>query len=96
MADALSRRHSCLSTMQTNILGFEVIKEIYEDDPFFKEIWSECSIRPRGPYLLQNGFLFKGVRLCIPECSLREAIIMEAHGGALVVTLAEIKLLHLS
>ncbi|CAL2257294.1 unnamed protein product [Prunus armeniaca] len=82
VADALSRRHSCLSTMQTKVLGFEVIKELYEDDPFFKEIWSECSIRPRGPYLLQNGFLFKGVRLCL-ECSLREAIIMEAHGGGL-------------
>jgi hypothetical protein len=33
--------------------------------------------------LLQDGFLFKHNHLCIPQCSLREAIIKEAHGGGL-------------
>nr|GEU83852.1 RNA-directed DNA polymerase [Tanacetum cinerariifolium] len=28
-----------------------------------------------------DGYLFKGVRLCIPLCSLREAIILEGHAG---------------
>nr|GFB87998.1 RNA-directed DNA polymerase [Tanacetum cinerariifolium] len=29
------------------------------------------------------GYLFKGARLCIPPCSLREAIILEGHAGFL-------------
>nr|GEZ12561.1 reverse transcriptase domain-containing protein [Tanacetum cinerariifolium] len=28
-----------------------------------------------------EGYLFKGVRLCIPLCSLREAIVLEGHAG---------------
>ncbi|GKA77002.1 RNA-directed DNA polymerase [Tanacetum coccineum] len=30
-----------------------------------------------------DGYLFKGARLCIPLCSLREAIILEGHAGRL-------------
>ena len=35
VADALSRRHSCLNITQMKVLEFEVIKELYKDDPFF-------------------------------------------------------------
>ena len=35
-------------------------------------------------FLVQDGFLYNGAKLCVPQGSLREAIIREAHGGGLV------------
>jgi len=34
-------------------------------------------------YTLQEGFLVKGKKLCIPKSPLRDVIVKEAHGGAL-------------
>jgi hypothetical protein len=39
VADALSRRHSLLNTMQVQIVGFEVVKQLYKDDPDFGYAW---------------------------------------------------------
>ncbi|KAH9667915.1 Endonuclease [Citrus sinensis] len=63
-------------------LGFEILKELYKDDSFFGKIWRECENGSYDQYQLHDGFLFKGNHLCIPQCSLRESIIMEAHGSA--------------
>lgn len=77
VANALSRRNSLLNTMQVKVSGFEILKEQYPEDPCFKQIWVECSKGHVDTYLLQEGYLFKGNRLCIPEGSLRENIITE-------------------
>ena len=81
VADVLSLRHSLLATMQVKVLGFEVVKELYQDDLYFNNIWREFSY---GPYLHtynMMGFFSKNNCLCIPECSLKEAIISESHSG---------------
>jgi hypothetical protein len=83
VADALSRRYSLLNAMQVQVLGFDVVKELYKGDPDFGYAWKECSNGPYNHFLLQDGFLFKNNHLCIPQCSLREAIIKEAHEGGL-------------
>lgn len=83
MADALSRRHSLLSTLKVEVLGFDVLKEQYKNDPQFGKIWEECSNGPSNHFLLHDGFLFKGNQLCVTQGSLRESIIKEAHGGGL-------------
>lgn len=35
MADALNRQHSLLSIMQINVLDFEMVKELYKEEPFY-------------------------------------------------------------
>ena len=83
VADALSRRHSLLSTMQVRVLGFDYFKDLYADDPSFGDIWRKCKTGPFQQFLVMEGFLFKGNRLCIPQWSLRESIIIESHAGGL-------------
>ncbi|GJR20752.1 RNA-directed DNA polymerase [Tanacetum coccineum] len=83
VADALSRRHSLITTMQIRVQGFDSFRRLYCDDPDFKEIWSKCDNGPFQQFSKLDGYLFKGARLCIPICSLREAIILEGHAGGL-------------
>ncbi|GJS12980.1 putative CCCH-type zinc finger family protein, partial [Tanacetum coccineum] len=83
VADALSRRHALLSKMQVQVVGFEIFKELYGDDPEFSVIWEKCQGQPYQRFVMQNRFLFRDNRLCIPKCSLRESIIMEGHAGGL-------------
>ena len=84
IADAMSRRHFLLNTMEVQVLGFEVLKELYNDNPDFDDVWKDCSKWSINHFLKQEGFLFKDNRLCIPQCSLRREIIEEAHGRGLV------------
>ncbi|GJT66612.1 RNA-directed DNA polymerase [Tanacetum coccineum] len=83
VADALSRRHSLITTMQIRVQGFDSFRGLYCDDPDFREIWSKCDNGPFQQFSKLDGYLFKGARLCIPLCSLREAIILEGHAGGL-------------
>jgi hypothetical protein len=83
VADALSRRHTLLSTLQVKVIGFETVKELYKDDPDFQKFWNATETQSSQDYYRHEGFLFKGKALCIPQCSLREAIVWEAHDGGL-------------
>nr|GEU94551.1 retrovirus-related Pol polyprotein from transposon TNT 1-94 [Tanacetum cinerariifolium] len=42
VADALSRRHSLITTMQIRVQGFDSFCGLYCDDLNFREIWSKC------------------------------------------------------
>lgn len=79
VADALSRRHSLLTTMHTSVTGFASFADLYPTDPFFARIFGDAAQTVTGDYTIQDGFLFKGLRLCVPECSLRQKIITELH-----------------
>ncbi|XP_068312511.1 transposon Ty3-I Gag-Pol polyprotein [Pyrus communis] len=65
------------------VIGFEMLKEQYVEDPDFGKIWSDCQSGKASEFLLQDGYLFHGNRLCIPQCSLRDVIISELHEGGL-------------
>ena len=79
VADALSRRHSLLTTMHSTVLGFASFADMYPTDPFFSRILGEAEQEMRSDYTVQDGYLFKGLRLCVPDCSLRLKIISELH-----------------
>ena len=79
----LSRRYSLLGVLSSRLLGFELVKEYYKEDAPFREIMEACSKGSYGSYVLHDGYLFKGDRLCIPSCSIRELLVREAHGGGL-------------
>lgn len=69
--------------LQSSVLSFEHLKSFYEKDEDFKELYEHCKQRPKGDFMLQNGYLFKGTRLCIPRSGTRELLIREVHGRAL-------------
>lgn len=83
VADALSRRHVLLATVDAKVLGFELIKEYYNLDPDFSEIIKANKIGSKDHFHQMEGFLFKGNKLCVPKCPIRELLIREAHGGGL-------------
>ncbi|KAJ9543245.1 hypothetical protein OSB04_022952 [Centaurea solstitialis] len=86
VADALSRRRALLTSLQVQVEGFEVFRGLYPDDPDFSEVWKLCHTPSKVPgknYSIHDGFLFKNHQLCVPKCSLRDAIILESHQGGL-------------
>ncbi|XP_071688627.1 uncharacterized protein [Rutidosis leptorrhynchoides] len=76
-------RYSLLSILEAIVLGFSFIKELYEADPDFAPILNYSPAESKRDYVEQDGFLFKGSRLCFPKDSIRELLIREAHGGGL-------------
>ena len=84
VADALSRRYTLISTLNTKLLGFEYIKDLYPSDSNFGNVFEACEHAAFGKFYRHEGFLFRENRLCVPNCSLRELLVREAHGGGLM------------
>ncbi|XP_070005302.1 uncharacterized protein, partial [Nicotiana sylvestris] len=84
VADALSRRYVLVSTLTSKLMGFDQIKGLYANDVDFGKNFADCKLSPFERFNLQDGFLFKENKLCIPNCSLREVFVREAHCGGLM------------
>ena len=90
-ADALARRHLLQFQLGACVLGFEPLKSLYKDDEDFKELYESCQSHPKGDFSIQEGYLFKGNRLCMPRCGTRELILREVHRGSLACHFGEDK-----
>nr|KYP53933.1 Transposon Ty3-G Gag-Pol polyprotein [Cajanus cajan] len=84
VADALSRRHSLLFSLGSQILGFDNIKELHENDQNFQSTFTKCLQKPFDVFYLLEGYLFKMGRLCIPQGSIRKILLKESCEGGLM------------
>jgi hypothetical protein len=89
VVDALSKKCLLMQEFRVKTLGFDNLKEIYRDDPDFKEAY-EASENPVlrdksqwNEYMIQDGLLFRGNQLCIPKFSMRENLLKEKHNRGL-------------
>ena len=79
------------------MVGLNHLKEMYKNDPNFKEIYEECenpvSIdrSPSTKYMLWEGFLFKGSQLCIPRHSMRDNLLWGKHSRGLAINFGQDK-----
>ena len=80
VADALSRRNNLLVSMRIEVPGFDSFRDLLDTDPYFSVVSQDVQAGKRTEFMLQEGFLFRGNQLCIPDCSLRLQIIKELHG----------------
>ena len=89
VVDALSRKCLLLQEFRVKTLGFENLRDMYAGDADFGEAYEAAEnpvLRDRSPwidYLVQDGLLFKGNQLCIPDFSMRENLVREKHSGGL-------------
>ncbi|WVZ80346.1 hypothetical protein U9M48_027830 [Paspalum notatum var. saurae] len=75
----------CDASGVAELPGMEQIKDLYEDDDDFGQVWfKHLQGQPLGEeYVVQDGYLFKKDRLCIPRSSLRDKLIRELHSSDL-------------
>jgi hypothetical protein len=89
VTDALSRKCLLLQEFRVKTLGFENLKDMYARDADFGEAYEAAEnpvLRDQSPwidYMIQEGLLFRGNQLCIPNCSMRENLVKEKHSGGL-------------
>jgi len=84
VVDALSRCHNLLNTLGSQILGFDNIMELYEQDAQFASIYASCLKKPCDGFYLSKGYLFNKRKLCIPQRSIRKLLVIESHEGGLM------------
>ena len=84
MADELSRRHALLFMAKTKILGFELFKELYDDNDDFGEIYKNCKKRAFKDFYKHDDLLFKGTKLYVPKASMRELFVKETREWGLM------------
>ncbi|KAG8472926.1 hypothetical protein CXB51_034753 [Gossypium anomalum] len=59
VADALSCRYALLSYLDSHLIGFAYIRELFSDDPNFRDKYNACEKGADGKFYRHDGYLFK-------------------------------------
>lgn len=74
------------------MICIEAIRELYKEDHDFSKIWRDTLHHVyTKDYVIQQDFLFKNFRLCIPDKCLRLKIITDLHIGGLAARIGRDK-----
>ena len=84
VVDARFRRHTLLSSLGAQILGFDNIRELYVSDEYFSPFYASYRHKAQDGFYIAKGYLFKEGRLCIPQGSIRKLLVKESHEGGLM------------
>jgi hypothetical protein len=71
-------------TLNAKLLGFEYVKKLYANDDDFASVYGACEKVAFRKFYKLDGYLFRGNQLCVPNSSMRELVVREAHGGGLM------------
>ena len=77
VADALSRRYVLLTSLGAKMLGFEYVKDMYANDVDFAYVYMACDKTAFEKFYKHDDYLFRGNKLCVPNCSMRELLVCE-------------------
>ena len=85
VADMLSKRYNLSTLLNAKIIGFEHITKLYRDDHDFITIYASCLTKKVvDDYYVFHKSLIKKSMLCISRCSIKDLLLREAYGGALM------------
>ncbi|XP_022843403.1 uncharacterized protein LOC111366955 [Olea europaea var. sylvestris] len=84
VVDALSRRYALITSLNARLLCFEHIKSMYETDLDFFDIYKSCEKVAVDKFFRHEGYLFRENKLCVPNCSIGDLLVREAHSGGLM------------
>ncbi|XP_017620574.1 uncharacterized protein LOC108464812 [Gossypium arboreum] len=84
VADALSRRYALINHLDARLLGFACLKDLYENDIDFGEMYTLCVQGSHDKYFRQNGYLLRENKLCIPQGSVPDMLVNKAHSEELM------------
>ena len=66
------------------MVPIKYVKELYVNDDDFVSVFRACEKAAFGKFYSLDGYLFRENRLCVPNSSMRELLVREAHGGGLM------------
>ena len=69
--------------MEASVLGFQFIRDLYQEDEDFKPYLNGQEGSKHSLYTYQEGFSFKGNKLCIPKGPIWKLLVKEVLGEAL-------------
>ena len=73
-----------LSQLDFKIFGLETSKDQYVHDAEFKDVLQNCKEgRTWNKFVINDGFVFRANKLCIPASSVHLLLLQEAHGRGL-------------